>query len=86
MFLRKGKPKSGEKESFLRKTSEVRNERGFRGLVGKIRKKRQSDLDDFLVIGIDFGTTLASVVQSPYQLVLTEVQILRRGMGNSGRF
>ncbi|KAJ5400814.1 hypothetical protein N7465_011303 [Penicillium sp. CMV-2018d] len=61
MFLRKGKPKSAEKESFLRKTSEVRNERGFRGLVGKIKKKRQSDLDDFLVIGIDFGTTYSGV-------------------------
>ncbi|KAJ5696743.1 hypothetical protein N7536_007155 [Penicillium majusculum] len=61
MFIRKGNPKSGEKESFLRKTSQVRNERGFRGLVGKIKKKRQSDLDDFLVIGIDFGTTYSGV-------------------------
>lgn len=67
MFLRKGKPKASEKESFLRKTSEVRNERrGFKAFVGKIKKKMQSDLDDFLVIGIDFGTTLAPAVQSPY--------------------
>ncbi|KAJ6125279.1 hypothetical protein N7471_012596 [Penicillium samsonianum] len=62
MFLRKGKPKASEKESFLRKTSEVRNERrGFKAFVGKIKKKMQSDLDEFLVIGIDFGTTYSGV-------------------------
>ncbi|KOC12074.1 hypothetical protein AFLA70_48g004071 [Aspergillus flavus AF70] len=48
-----------ESESgFLRKTSEVRNERwGMKALVSKIKKKKKYDLDDFLVIGIDFGTT-----------------------------
>ncbi|CAI7659240.1 unnamed protein product [Penicillium glandicola] len=62
MFLRNGKPKSKNRESFLRKTSEVRNERrGFKALVGKIKKKMQSNLDDFLVIGIDFGTTYSGV-------------------------
>ncbi|KGO38854.1 hypothetical protein PEXP_098020 [Penicillium expansum] len=51
MVPQKVKLKS-ERENFFRNTSEVRDE---------INKKRQSKLDDFLVIGIDFGTIYSSV-------------------------
>ena len=56
-----------ESESgFLRKTSEVRNERwGMKALVSKIKKKKKYDLDDFLVIGIDFGTTFVPAPDWP---------------------
>ncbi|KAL4869441.1 hypothetical protein BDV12DRAFT_208549 [Aspergillus spectabilis] len=43
---------------FLRKTFEVPNQRwGMKALVSKIKKMKASDLDDIMVIGIDFGTT-----------------------------
>ncbi|OBT67118.1 hypothetical protein VE03_04430 [Pseudogymnoascus sp. 23342-1-I1] len=48
----------GVERGFMRKTSEVPNERwGMKALVSKIKKKRGSKLDNVLVIGIDFGTT-----------------------------
>ncbi|KAL3465551.1 hypothetical protein BJX64DRAFT_297227 [Aspergillus heterothallicus] len=44
--------------NFLRKTSQVPNQRwGMKALVRKIKKKKNSELRDFMVIGIDFGTT-----------------------------
>ncbi|KAL2857180.1 hypothetical protein BJY01DRAFT_159458 [Aspergillus pseudoustus] len=44
--------------NYLRKTSEVPNQRwGMKALVRKIKKKKNSELRDFMVIGIDFGTT-----------------------------
>ncbi|KAI2620987.1 actin-like ATPase domain-containing protein [Hypomontagnella submonticulosa] len=33
----------------------------IKSLVSRIKKKRNSDLDDFMVIGIDFGTTYSGV-------------------------
>lgn len=63
MVPQKVKLKS-ERENFFRNTSEVRDE---------INKKRQSKLDDFLVIEIDFGTMLELDVKYPYQLILTKV-------------
>ncbi|KAL2808589.1 hypothetical protein BJX63DRAFT_408776 [Aspergillus granulosus] len=46
--------------NFLRKTSEVPNQRwGMKALVRKIKKKKNSELRDFIVIGIDFGTTFS---------------------------
>ena len=32
----------------------------MRGLVSRLKSKKNSDLDDFMVIGIDFGTTYAT--------------------------
>lgn len=31
-----------------------------RGLASRLKKNKNSELDDFMVIGIDFGTTYAS--------------------------
>jgi len=43
---------------FMRKTSEVRNERwSMRGLVKRIKEIKGRDLSGVMVIGIDFGTT-----------------------------
>ncbi|KAL2815593.1 hypothetical protein BDW59DRAFT_166740 [Aspergillus cavernicola] len=48
----------GRVAGFLRKTSKVPNQRrSMKALVSKIKKLRSSDLDEYLVIGIDFGTT-----------------------------
>ncbi|KAI0521984.1 actin-like ATPase domain-containing protein [Xylaria bambusicola] len=47
---------------FMRKTSDVPNERwSMRGLIKRIKAKKKSNLDDRLVIGIDFGTTYSGV-------------------------
>ncbi|KAL3474643.1 hypothetical protein BJX99DRAFT_231373 [Aspergillus californicus] len=48
----------GRESGFLRKTSEVPNQRwSVKALVSKIKKSKNSNLDEFMVIGIDFGTT-----------------------------
>ncbi|KAK5629007.1 hypothetical protein RRF57_004722 [Xylaria bambusicola] len=47
---------------FMRKTSDVPNERwSMKGLIKRIKAKKKSNLDDRLVIGIDFGTTYSGV-------------------------
>jgi hypothetical protein len=56
--IKKKNESPGVERGFMRKTSEVPNERwGMKALVNKIKKKRGSALDNVLVIGIDFGTT-----------------------------
>ncbi|KAI1733567.1 actin-like ATPase domain-containing protein [Xylaria scruposa] len=46
----------------LRKTSDVPNERwSMKGLMKRIKAKKKSNLDDRLIIGIDFGTTYSGV-------------------------
>ncbi|KAI1204680.1 actin-like ATPase domain-containing protein, partial [Annulohypoxylon truncatum] len=48
--------------SFMRKTSDVPNERwSMRGLMKRIKAKKSSSLDDRLIFGIDFGTTFSGV-------------------------
>lgn len=44
---------------FLRKSSEIpdHNRWSMKSMIGKLKKKKDTDLDDFMVIGIDFGTT-----------------------------
>ena len=36
------------------------NSWSIKRLVERLKKKKNSDLDDFMVIGIDFGTTYSS--------------------------
>ncbi|KAI0440360.1 actin-like ATPase domain-containing protein [Xylaria telfairii] len=47
---------------FMRKTSDVPNQRwSMKGLIKRIQAKKDSNLDDRLIIGIDFGTTFSGV-------------------------
>lgn len=41
-------------------TDKVNNPFSLKELVSGLKKKKNSELDDFMVIGIDFGTTYAS--------------------------
>ncbi|KAL2811642.1 hypothetical protein BDW59DRAFT_177072 [Aspergillus cavernicola] len=44
--------------AYLRTSSQVRSERSFfKGFLNTITSKKNSDLDNFIAIGIDFGTT-----------------------------
>ncbi|KAK9412833.1 putative Hsp70 family chaperone [Seiridium unicorne] len=53
---------SKDPERFMRKTSDVPNERwSMKGLMKRIKAKKNSNFDDILVIGIDFGTTYSGV-------------------------
>ncbi|KAI0904020.1 actin-like ATPase domain-containing protein [Ustulina deusta] len=61
-MLRKPREDSEDTAGFMRKTSDVPNERwSMRGLIKRIKAKKQSNLNDRLVIGIDFGTTYSGV-------------------------
>jgi hypothetical protein len=44
---------------YLRKSSETPEHQrwSMKNLISKIKKKNDTDLEDFMVIGIDFGTT-----------------------------
>ncbi|KAI0430720.1 actin-like ATPase domain-containing protein [Xylaria sp. FL1042] len=61
-MLRKKRTSTEDTAGFMRKTSDVPNERwSMRGLMKRIKAKKNSNLDDRLVIGIDFGTTYSGV-------------------------
>ncbi|KAI1170296.1 actin-like ATPase domain-containing protein [Nemania sp. FL0916] len=61
-MLRKPGARPEAAAGFMRKTSDVPNERwSMKGLMKRIKAKKQSNLDDKLVIGIDFGTTYSGV-------------------------
>ncbi|KAI1308319.1 actin-like ATPase domain-containing protein [Xylaria venustula] len=61
-MLRKDRIVPEDASGFMRKTSDVPNERwSMRGLMKRIKAKKRSNLDDRLVIGIDFGTTYSGI-------------------------
>ncbi|KAI1425006.1 actin-like ATPase domain-containing protein [Xylaria sp. FL1777] len=61
-MMRKTRTVPEDTAGFMRKTSDVPNERwSMRGLMKRIKAKKNSNLDDRLVIGIDFGTTYSGV-------------------------
>ncbi|KAI1162283.1 actin-like ATPase domain-containing protein [Nemania serpens] len=61
-MFRKAPTFTADKAGFMRKTSDTPNERwSMKGLMKRIKAKKQSNLDDILIIGIDFGTTYSGV-------------------------
>ncbi|KAJ2992964.1 hypothetical protein NUW58_g1993 [Xylaria curta] len=61
-MLRKISKDPADTAGFMRKTSDVPNERwSMKGLIKRIKAKKNSNLDGKLIIGIDFGTTYSGV-------------------------
>jgi len=44
-------------DGFMTRSSEVRKEGKYRGLMNRLRKEKNAEFHNCLVIGLDFGTT-----------------------------